>query len=477
MRADPGSPHDLAALGGPDGPRFPSRLAPADSLMWEMERDPVLRSPILVLALLDGQPDPARLHAAFARATALVPRLHQTVDRAPLGGHRWVDAPDVDLSSHLRRVRAPDPATLRTVLDLAQSVLSDGFDRQRPLWEAHLVEGLDDDRAALLLKVHHSITDGVGGVALAGALFDPSADPPRAETRPARTGDDTWARRGRALIDAATLPWRALPGVVRSVTDPLGATRDAARTAASLGRLLAPARTPLSPLLRGRGLVHRLDALEVPLAELAAAAHLVDGTINDAFLAGLVGGLQRYHEAHGAPVRALRVTMPVDLRREDDPLGGNHFAPLRLTLPTDVADPLERIRAIGALAHEGRDDPSLRWTATMARGLLALPPPFATVALGGMFKAVDLDAVDVPGVPGPVWLAGVPVERMFAFAPPTGAALSATLLSHGDQATIGVQTDRRAVPDPDVLGRHLRDGIEEVRSVGAGPRRRVRGAR
>lgn len=443
---------------------YPARLGPTDSVMWEIERDPVLRSPILVVALLDQEPDSERVRAAFERAVNTVPRLRQRIRRERFRpGHRWEQDPSFTLDHHLRRVRAPHPATMRTVLDLAQPILDHGFDRERALWQAHLVGGVDGGRAALVLKIHHSATDGVGGIELAGALFDMDASGTHI------SGDDFTPvpeSRVRRLVDDAAaiaeLSRRTASTAAHAVTSPIDFTQDAVRTATSVARLLEPIREPLSPIMRGRGLTHHLDVLEVPVDDLAGAGHAAGGTLNDAYLAAIAHGLSRYHERHGHTTRSLRVTMPISFRHEDDPMGGNRFSPVRFEIPIDIADPAARIRQLGDLAHRWRDDPAVGWTETIAAGIRVLPSSAAALALGSMFKAVDLDATNVPGIPVPVWLAGARVERLYAFAPPTGAALSVTLLSHVGTACIGLETDDAAIPDPAAFTECMIEGFDEV---------------
>ncbi len=454
---------------------YPTRLGPTDSVMWAIERDPVLRSPILVVAMLDREPDRDRLEASFRRAVEEIPRLRQRILPARLrSGHVWDDDPSFSLRHHLRHVRAPHPADLRTVLDLAQPIVSADFDRHRALWEAHVVEGVEGGRSALILKVHHSATDGVGGVQLAGSLFDIGPDGTRLGTSDAPVSESNLRRMLAEAAGLVTSARRMSGTALEAARHPLHTVGTAARTADSVARLLEPVRTPLSPVMRGRGLTRHLDVIDTPMHQLERAAHAAGGTLNDAYLAAIAHGLSRYHERHGCDVSTLRVTMPVSMRRETDSPGGNRFAPVRFEVPLDIADPSDRIRALGTIAHRWRDDPAVGLTEAIAAGVRTLPPVTAATVLGSMFKAVDVDAVNVPGVPMPVWLAGAAVERLYAFAPPTGAALSITLLSHLDTACIGIQTDDVAVGDPEAMTACLLEGLDEIAGVGA-PRRRQKG--
>ncbi|MDQ3850977.1 MAG: hypothetical protein M3296_10245, partial [Actinomycetota bacterium] len=151
----------------------PSRsMSPFEALMWRIEADPRLRSTITVVYLLDCAPDWERLVAAHEWASRLVPRARQRVVEPPLGlgMPTWVVDDEFDLSFHLRRVRLPEPGTLRQLLDLVQAEAMASFDRSRPPWRASLVEGVEGERSAYVMKLHHSVTDGQGGTQLIGLL-------------------------------------------------------------------------------------------------------------------------------------------------------------------------------------------------------------------------------------------------------------------------------------------------------------------
>ncbi|MGH9024529.1 MAG: wax ester/triacylglycerol synthase domain-containing protein, partial [Acidimicrobiia bacterium] len=185
---------------------FPSYMSDSDALLWNVERDPLLRSTIVTVALLDRSPDWDRLRAKIERGTRLIPRLRQRVLVPPLrlGPPQWSGDPDFDLDYHLRHLRLPFGGDLGSVLELVRPVTMSDFDRSRPLWEFTVVEGLDNDGAALVMKVHHSITDGVGGMRLALLLLDlePEGDPmgPEPQLEPiVRLGPASLVTRSLAL--------------------------------------------------------------------------------------------------------------------------------------------------------------------------------------------------------------------------------------------------------------------------------------
>ena len=444
---------------------FPVDFSPSDRLMWKIERDPVLRSPVLAIGLLDREPDWSAVRRTFARAVERVPRLRQKVEVSGPAGRRirWVDDPAFSLDYHLRRVRAPHPGDMDAVLALTAPFAISSLDAARPQWELTLVEGLEGGRAAFVMKFHHTITDGVGGVDLAGTVFDTSrrgsarsakaAPPPEPETEPE---DD-------AL-------WRQVAGAMRvglrAATQPTATAKGAVRFAKSLARMLEPVPEPMSPVLRGRSLDRQLHALEFPMAEFRAAAQAAGGTINDVFLAGVAGGLHDFHERLGHEVPALRVTMPINLRSENDPPGGNRFTPARFVLPIDDPDPVVRAHIAGNIARRWRREPAVGLTDVLAMLLDQLPPSVVTPLFGSMLKNVDIDATDIPGLAEPAFLGGARIDRMWAFAPPTGAALSVTLLSHIDTACIGLVSDLAAVSDAELLATCLQSAFEDVIALG-----------
>lgn len=443
----------------PAGTSFATDFSASDRLMWKIERDPVLRSAVLAIGMLDRDPDWAAVQRTFARAAERVPRLRQKVDVSGPGGRdiRWVDDAGFNLSYHVRRVRAPRPCDMRSVLEFAAPSMASVLDPARPQWECVVVEGLEGGRAAFVLKFHHTITDGVGGIDLASSIFDVN----RAGEPAPNDGEAT-----AAVIDGTdSVADRMRRGVgfgVDALRHPGHTARDSVHLARSLVKMLQPVSEPLSPVLRGRSLDRRLDVIELPMGRLHAAARATGGTINDVFLAGVAGGAHDYHERLGHEVPALRVTMPISLRAEDDPRGGNRFTPARFVLPIDDPDPAIRAKIAGAIARQWRHEPAVALTEVLALLLDQLPPSIVTPLFGSMLRNVDIDAVDVPGLTQAAFLGGARIERMWGFAPPTGASMSVTLLSHAETACIGVVSDLAAVAEPDMLVGCLESAFEEV---------------
>ena len=417
----------------PEAERFEAHMSDSDALMWNIEKDPLLRSTIVTVLFFDQAPDWETLVERIERGSWLIPRMRQRV-ATPLmrmGPPHWSGDPHFDLHYHLRRVRVCEPTT-EAVLDLARNAAMAGFDRARPLWEYTLVEGLEDGRAAMIMKVHHSMTDGVGGMKLLLMLFD-------FEREPADMGP---LDRVEALqiFGATDLVWeslnhgrrRVLGMARRAVLDSIGATRamvrhpvgtvtNALRTTESIARYMAPATVPHSPIMKSRTLARQLGMLDVDLDELKRAGKTAGGSLNDAFVAAVVGGLAQYHEFHGESVESLRMVMPINVRSDGATLGGNHFTPARFLVPLTIKDPAERIVALGRITRAIREEPAVALTDALAGILNQLPTTITTAVFGSMLKGADFVTSNVPGAPFPIYTAGAELERMYAFGPLSGA--------------------------------------------------------
>lgn len=461
---------------------YEDRMSDSDALMWSIERDPVLRSTIVGVWLLDTAPDPTRLRDTVERATRLIPRLRQRVEPDPIGlaPPRWEVDPDFDLDFHFRRLRAPAGGSLRDLLDLTQPIAMQGFDRDRPLWELYLVEDLEDGRCGFVMKLHHAISDGVGLVQMTSRLVEtyrvpdpersPKPMPPAPEPHYTpiyerfldALGHERRRQVGRALGVAHALRH----GIGEAARHPLEAARDVGDTLASVRRLLQPVSEPLSPIMRERSTRLHLEQLAVPLASLRAASKKANGKVNDAFVAAVAGGLRRYHERHGAHVERLRMTMPINLREGDKGRkAGNQFVPARFEVPIAILDPVERMAAIDDLVRQQRSEPALPLIDEISTFLGRFPAAVAAQMFGGMLKGVDFITSNVPGPQFEVFASGAKIERILGFGPLSGAAASAVLFSYDGTCGIGVNTDRAAVPDPDVFLECLREGFDEVLGV------------
>lgn len=469
----------------PSGVQYDDWMGESDALMWHIERDPVLRSTVVTIWLLDQEPDPARFAATLARTEHLVPRLRQKVVEDPLGVSppRWENDPFYDRGYHVRRARVAGSGTMRDVLDLAAPLAMQAFDKDRPLWELLLVDGLEGGRWAVVMKLHHAMSDGMGLLRMTEGLVETSRDAkmPTPRSRAAAGNLDEEGGRGSDLADlglammhrastAFARSRRAVQAIGRGVLSIAGHPVDAAGefldTIESIGRLVRPASEPMSPLWRRRSLAHRLDVLEVPLDDLRRVAHATHATLNDVFVAAVAGGLARHHEAFGRVPNELRMSMPINVREGDNARrAGNQFVPVRFGVPMLIDDPRERMRALHGIVQAQRDEPALGLIDEVTAAINVLGDAAATRVTGAMMRAVDFVTSNVPGPSFPVYVSGARIERMFPFGPTAGAAVNITLFSYDGVAQVGINSDPVAVGDPDLLRRSLEEGFAEVLAV------------
>jgi diacylglycerol O-acyltransferase / wax synthase len=446
----------------------------SDAFTWAMESDPRLRSTVVTVIMLDRSPDWNEVRDRFDVISRMVPMVRQrVVPSPPPAPPRWEHAPDFDLDFHMRRVTAPAPGTIDTVLEMARVAAMEDFDRARPLWEATLIDGLENDGAAMVLKFHHALTDGVGGIQIGMILFDLSEVPePHGSVAalseepppPWLRGYRDTARYGAGLMtEALTGALRTAPKLIANgILSPVDTVSSAAELAASVYRTMRPVNRRGSPLMSNRSLIRKLGVLEVPFGQLRAAAHRGGGALNDAFVAGVAGGLRLYHEKHGVTVGDLHLTMPMSLREEGDAMGGNRITIMRFDVPVGTADPEERIRQIHDRTGKVRHEKSLPYTQWIAGALNMMPRWY----IGSILRNVDFLCSDVPGIPVPVFLGGAKVLTQYGFGPTVGSAVNVTLLTYVDVCTLGIDVDTSAIPDYDVFMDSLVAGFDEVMALG-----------
>ena len=441
-----------------------------DAFTWSMESDPRLRSTVVTVILLDRSPDWDLIRERFDIVSRELPMFRQrVVETLPPAPPRWEYAPDFDLDFHMRRVSAPVPGTVEGVLEMARLAAMDDFDRARPMWKATLIEGLDDGGAAVLCKFHHALTDGVGGVQIAMTLFDLTEEPRAMGDLPAEPvvptpqpfdGYRDAVRYDVGLVRSAVVETvKTAPKLLfNSIRRPLQTASAAGELAASVYRTVRPVTETGSPLMKERTLVRRLGVHEVPMSTLRDAAHRAGGSLNDAFVAGVAGGLRRYHDKHGVPVGDLHLTMPINLRTEDDGMGGNRIGLMRFDIPVGVADPAERIAKIRERTGQVRNEKSLPYTQLIAGALNLMARRY----IGSVLRHVDFLCSDVPGVPVEVYLGGAKVRMQYAFGPTIGSAVNVTLLTYKDTCALGVDVDTGAIPDYEEFHDCLVAGFDEV---------------
>ncbi|MEV0895389.1 wax ester/triacylglycerol synthase family O-acyltransferase [Actinoplanes sp. NPDC049802] len=445
-------------------------LSPLDASFLDAEdQDPHASLAISSVAVLDGPaPSQEEFTEAIRGRLALVPRYRQKVRRMPfnLGHPMWIDDPAFDLGFHLRRTALPAPGGDAELAALIGRLMSQRMDRERPLWETWVIEGLPEGRWALLSKVHHCLLDGMSGNELYRVICDTTPEPrppvpddwaPRSAPGVLDLTVDTLGRLARFPIEQARLLFGAFQEA--------GRIGQAAGGLASLAGAFLPA-TP-SPLLGPIGLARRYAVSRVPLARLSAAARAHDATVNDVYLAAVSGALRRLLLARGETPgpETVRTLVPVNVRRRDQQGRlDNRIACLLLRLPVELADPAERVHAVHQRIAELRDAHEVEASAGLFE--LADHEPFAAVsliirtALWLPQQGLSTVTTNVPGPREQLYILGRPIREILPYVP-IGDRMRAgfAAFTYGGQACFGVTTDLASLPEAAELAQWIIDEI------------------
>ena len=447
-------------------------VAPLDALLLKGDADPATRAIMSAALVLDSSPEVDVLSETFERASRAVPRMRQRVSTSGWSGRRqtWIADEAFDASDHIRQVGAPGEGTIREVLELASSFATAPFDPAKPLWDATLITGVSDGRAVLVLRVHHAIADGVRALQMMANLLDLEPNPSR-EALPAleqrgsriRVAGERWVHTTTQVM--ATRQQRA-DSLARLMVDatwhPIDTLSSAGRYARSVVRTYAPGGAEASELLQARSRGRVFAAVEMPLAQVRAVGEAHGATVNDVFVAGLLGGLRGYQESQGREVADLPVAFPINIAADDTAESGNHFSAAVIAGPCSVQDPWERLRAVHELVAARRAEPGVDAPLRLAPVLHQVPAALATAALSAYAARVDLQASNIIGPDCAVYLAGTRVTRFYAFGPLPGIPVMAVLVSYEGTCTVGFTIDPAAVAIPAVFLEGVVAAFEEL---------------
>jgi WS/DGAT/MGAT family acyltransferase len=440
-------------------------MAATDALFWYAEAAlPEFRPIIAGLYLLDRTPDPRGIEAATDAALALVPRLRQRVVEAPfeLALPEWVEDEHFDRAYHLRHLSLPPPGSQRQLLDLVASIFATPLDRQRPLWESYAIDGLSGGRSAYLFKLHHSVVDGVGSVAILDALTAAQVDAPApqiARTRRRRAAaEPPLPARLAALAreqaeGAARLAWQAISAPFAGLAHPVESAQSLLRAARGLRALAAdavrpPVKDPLA--VPGSGLSRRLDVAEVSLERLRKIKAPLGVSINDVVLAALAGTLHAYHRERHVHATELVCMVPMNLRGEGErAVLGNRVGMFNIVLPVGEARAERRLARIHEQTQSAKSDRRGAAAPLAVEALTLLPGAALRVLARRALGRVNVACTNVPGVETQRFLAGARVDAIHPFASVVeGTPLVMAMLSYAGRMQIGIDTDPEAIPDP-----------------------------
>jgi diacylglycerol O-acyltransferase len=424
---------------------------------------------------------------------AFVPRYRQRVRWVP--GHVanpvWADDPHFDLAFHVRRSALPHPGTTAQLCELVGRIVSRPLDRQRPLWEVYLVEGLADGRVAMLTKAHQALVDGAQAVDLAQVLLDRSPDQ-------RELGSDGWRPERPvspagllldAVRDTAAAPMTAvdtLRGVAHTWSRGAwwqgaeSATRTAAAVVAAVTGRRSVEETPISgPLSQQR----RFVTVCRTLADHRAVRDAHGGTVNDVVLATVTGGVRGWLMTRAESLGGLRgvravVPMSVHDHELEATSVGSQIAPYLVTLPVGEPSPVMRLHQV-SYAFKAHKETGRAVAANRIAGVAGFAPSTfhaigSRVAAEQMRRDVQLSVTNVPGPQSPLYAAGAVMEQTYPVPPLLpGHALAIGVTSYHGQVFYGVTTDRDRVPDADTLAACLSESLDELLDTAGDSRPRV----
>jgi WS/DGAT/MGAT family acyltransferase len=456
---------------------WPDRMNPTDALFWLMDKIPEMRSTTGALLLLERIPSPERIRAAFERICENLPRLRQRVVPVPLAlaPPEWVDDPQFDLDYHVRHVAVSAPGGLDNLLEELSPLYATALDPERPLWEAYVADGLLDGRGAIFVKLHHCVTDGVGGSRLFGELLGDRSESDSVRLRRPPQGRPTTAAAllWRALLynlDEAVRSGASTLGTlltaVRHPGEVLGEIQRGARTVLGIGRELTGSRAE-SPLHRRRSLSRRLSTFEMALSDIDAVRGPLQATNNDIVLAVVSGAMHRWHTSRGSDVHELRAMVPVNIRGAEDARAGNRLALLAVSLPTGEPNPLRRLRVIQERMRRIKIDRRATAYPVLARVLTALPLAVAEQLIRQQTGRTNFVCTNVPGPKRTCYLAGEAIERIYAYAPLVGDhPVAIALFTYRDVMWVGLDVDPLAMDDLPRFRDALQESYAEIVNIG-----------
>jgi WS/DGAT/MGAT family acyltransferase len=383
----------------------------------------------------------------------------------------WTEDDDIDLEHHVRHSALPQPGRVRELLALVSRLHSTLLDRQRPLWEVHLIEGLEGNRFAVYSKLHHAVMDGVSGMRLLQRALspDPATDQPafwtlRPKHRPAG------GRRSNPLVDLPKATWQAVAEMAQLTPRMLKVAEQALRAQAATLPGQAP-RTMLNTDITGS---RRYAAQSYSLERMRLVAKGSGATVNDVLLAMSAGALRSYLlEQNALPGSPLVAMTPVSLRGADDEEStGNAVGAILASLATDEADPARRLEKIVESTHRAKDVlrglSQLQATALGAGVLL----PMAINSVTGMYRIgvgtmpFNIVISNVPGPRDSLYLHGARLSGLYPLSIPlNGQAMNITATSYCDDMGIGLTACRRSVPHVQRMLGGLDNALDELVEV------------
>ena len=411
----------------------------------------------------------------------LVPRYRQKLSLPPLRTGRpvWVDDPSFNIEYHVRRTALPPPGSEEQLLLLTSRIFSQQLDRSKPLWEMWIIEGLEDDRWALINKTHHAMIDGVSGVDLATVIFDLSPEgtvvehPPEPWMPAPEPGDaDLLASGALGIARTAIDSVKSVTKMVSSPAAVFDGLRDGIEGVGEVawaGINAAPA-TPLNVEI---GPHRRFRVVQAQLEDFKQIKNALGGTVNDAVLTVVSGALRTWLHSRGVRTEGLelRALVPVSIRPKDAHHEfGNQIAAMRGPLPVYIDDPIARLGMVRQSMDGLKESKQALGAEVISEAQNFAPPTLLAQAsrLNFSTRLFNLIVTNVPGPQFPLYVGG---SRLLSIAPvaflPRNHALAIAIMSYDGGLSFGLLGDYDQMADLDVLADALQDSIDELLALSA----------
>jgi diacylglycerol O-acyltransferase len=427
----------------------------------------------------DGGIDIARIRAHVQSKLQYIPRYRQRLELVPYDRRPvWVDDEHFALDYHLRHSSLPRPGTITQLKALAGRIVSTPLDRNKPLWELWVIEGIEDDRFAIIAKIHHCMIDGVSGVDLTTILLNviPTAEveePPKWAPRPAPTPTQLAvaesARLTRRLIDRLS----HLSDTLREGANLADRTMDKSAAALSSlrsGWLTAADRTPLNPDI---GPNRRFDWTEIPLESIKAVKNKLGGSVNDVVLGITAGALRRFlikERDYDVSDTEFRVMNPVSTRRADQSGAlGNQVAMWLLDLPIHEPDPGARYELVKDRTRNLKRTNQALGAATLVEMSSGTPITLLSLAnrvVGSKMRPFNMTVTNIPGPQFPMYLLESEMIANYPMVPLWAQhGLGIALFSYNGRLLWGIHADYDALPDSDRFLTAIHESFNELREL------------
>jgi WS/DGAT/MGAT family acyltransferase len=427
--------------------------------------------------ICDGPaPEPERFLDHVRSRLHLVPRYRQRIVQPPLESGRWVwaDDPTFNLEYHVRRTALPAPGDHDALLALAGRIASQQLDRQKPLWEMWVIEGLEDGKFALISKTHHALIDGIAGVDLATVMFDIDPVPAQYDhpnrpwrPQPEPTGSEMLAGSAISVAKAAagiagtligaaarpTAAWHAASDVVGGVSEFVAAG-------------LNPA--PPSPLNQPIGPHRRMATVRADLVDVKEIKNALGGTVNDVVLTLVTASIRQWLQRRGVQTEGLelRALVPVSTRaREQRGEVGNRVVAMRGPLPVYIEDPVARLRHVHESMNHLKHSKQAVGAEVLVNAQGFAPPTVLAQAsrLNFSTRLFNMIVTNVPGPQIPMYVVGQEMRHVFPIAfLPRNHGLSIGIMSYNGQLNFGLLADYDVVPDVADIAAGISDALDEL---------------